>query len=107
MKPLDPAIDATISADAAYQRADARAERIGDLAERLYADRAERAEFAGRDGCISNDEMDELAMLAWLDLRSDKVPAGSRLCTLLAKLDLRFAHWCDEEAVRLISRESE
>lgn len=110
MKRLDPAIDATISADAAYQRASRRAERIGDLAERLYADQNEREEFASSepcisgDGCISGDEWDELALLAWLELRADKVPAGSRLCTLLAKLDRRFANWCDGEAARRFDR---
>ena len=103
MKPLDPAIDATISADAAYQRASRRAERIGDLAERLYADQKEREEFAC-DGNITGDEWDELALLAWLELRADKVPAGSRLCTLLARLDLRFARWCDDEAARRFDR---
>lgn len=80
-------------------------EAVQRIAEEFYESDAKVCEFFYDKA--DEDDVFDLALHAFLRTRKTGGPAGSRFDAMLAKLDLAFGYWCDDEAVAELERRRE
>lgn len=80
-----------------YMAQQEQADRLQEISEEIYYSDQGRKDFLEE---IEPADMDDLAMALWLEAPRLKIPAGSMLEKVLARLDERFVAWCDKQAER-------